>query len=67
MINIDRVIGRLMQLMQNTHTASALRRGSEYGKTELVFRHGLRTRESEEHTAQGYLLEGSGIETRVTF
>ena len=37
MVDVDGVIGRLMDLMQDSYVATALCGGGEYGKAELVF------------------------------
>ena len=47
MINVYRMVGRLMQLMQNSNFASGLSSGSKHGITEIVFRDNLRAAESE--------------------
>lgn len=41
MIDVDRVVGRLMQLMQDADMAATLRRCREDSQAELVFIDGL--------------------------
>ena len=49
MINIYRMVLRLMQLMQNPHFPSYLRRRTEDRQTKCLFIYGLRARESEQY------------------
>lgn len=57
MVDIDGMVGRLMQLMKDTHAASALRGGSEHGGTEVVLAYHLRTTEREQDAARLDLLK----------
>ena len=41
MINVDRMVGRLVQLVQNADVPAALCRCSEDGQAELIFIDGL--------------------------
>lgn len=65
MVDIDGVVGRLMNLVEDADVATTLCGSSEDGQAELVFIHGLRATEGEENAAGLYLLEGDGIEARV--
>ena len=67
MIDIDGVIGRLMQLMQDAHLTLGKGCCREYRITEMVFRDHLRTRECEENAALLNLLESLLIQACVAF
>ncbi len=66
MIDIHRMIGRLSELMKNTHPASALGGSAENGKAELLFTHRLRTRECEEDASGCDFIECFGIEATIS-
>ena len=57
MIDVDGVIGRLMQLMQDAHLTLGKGCCRKYRITEMVFRDHLRAREREEDATLLYLLE----------
>ena len=65
-VDIDRMVLRLMQLMQDTHFASHLRCCTEDRQPESLFIHGLRTREGKQDTTRTDLLNRFGIDTLVT-
>ncbi len=65
MIDVDGVIGRLMQLMQDTHLTLCKGSCREYRIAEMVFRNHLRTREREEDAPLFNLLESLLIQARV--
>ena len=67
MVDIDRVVGGLVQLVQDAHVASALCGCSEDSQSELVLVDCLRTTESEDDTAFLYLGEGDGVQSRIAF
>lgn len=64
-VDVDRMVGRLRELMEDAYAATALCRGAEYCQTELLLRYSLRAGEGEQNTAVGYLLEGLGIKTAI--
>ena len=55
MIDVDGMICRLMQLMQDTHTAATYGSSSEDSKPELLLIHCLRAAEGEQYSARLYL------------
>ena len=57
MIDIDGMICRLMQLMQDTHTTAAYGSSSEDSKPELLLIHCLRAAEGEQNTARRHFLK----------
>jgi hypothetical protein len=65
MIDIDGMIGRLMQLMQDAHLTLGKSCCREYSITEMVLRDHLRTREREENAALLNLLESFLIQTGI--
>ena len=50
MIDADRVVGRLRQLVQDAYAAAGHGSGCEHGGAEVFFADGLRARESEKNT-----------------
>lgn len=66
-VDIHGVVGGLMELVEDTHVAAALRGGGEDGEAELLLIHGLRATEGEDDAAGLYLLERNGVEPRVAF
>ena len=66
MVDVDRMVARLGELVKNAHAASALCSGGKHGVTEVLLVHHLRAGEGEEDAARTYLFEGLGIELGVT-
>ena len=66
MVDIDRMIARLGELVHDAYATSALGSGSEHGIAEILLAYHLRAGESEEDAARTYLLECLGIELGVT-
>ena len=66
-VDIHGVVGGLMELVEDTYVAAALRGGGEDGEAELFLIYGLRATECEDDAAGLYLLERNGVETRVAF
>ena len=67
MVDIHGVVGGLVELVEDTHVAAALRGGGEDGQAELLLADGLRAAEREDDAAGLYLLESNGVEPRVAF
>lgn len=67
MVDIHGVVGGLMELVEDTHVAAALRGGGEDGEAELLLADSLRATECEDDAAGLYLLERNGIEPCVAF
>lgn len=65
MIYVDRVVGGLVELVQNPHCPSCLCGGCEHSVAEIVFRDNLRTRESEQYSAFLYMLESLDVQPCV--
>ena len=65
MIDVDGVIGRLMQLMQDTHLTLCKGCCRKYRIAEMVLRDHLRTREREENATLLNLLESLLIQAGV--
>lgn len=66
MIDVDGMVGGLMQLMEDAHTASCLGSGREDGITEMLLRDHLATAEREEDAAALDALEPLEIQARIT-
>ena len=66
MVDVDRMVTRLGELVKNAHAASALCSCGKHGVTEVLLVHHLRTGEGKEDAARTYLFEGLGIELGVT-
>ena len=66
MIDVDGMVGRLMQLMEDAHTASCLGSSREDGITEMLLRDHLATAEREEDAAALDALEPLEIQARIT-
>ena len=66
MVDVDRMVARLGELVKDAHAASALCSGGKHGVTEVLLVHHLRAGEGEEDAARTYLFEGLGIEFGVT-
>lgn len=67
MVDVDGVVGGLVELMENADVATALGSSCEHRETELVLVDCLRTREGEDNSAWLDFLKGDGVETRVAF
>lgn len=65
MIDIDGMIGRLMNLMQDAHLAVGLDCSSKYRITEVLLRHNLRAAEREEDASRLDALQTLHIKARV--
>ena len=65
MIDVDGMIGWLMQLVQDAHLATGNGSCGKYGHSELVLVDGLRTTESEEDATRLYLLKGLLIDSSI--
>ena len=66
MIDVDGMVGRLMQLMEDAHTASCLGSSREDGITEMLLRDHLATAEREEDAAALNALEPLEIQASIT-
>ena len=66
MIYINRVIGRLMKLMEYPYLTSSLCCSRENSLSEIVFRHHLRATEREKDTSRFDFLEAFDVQSRVT-
>ena len=66
-IDVDRVVGGLCELMQDAHLATRLGCRTEHCQAELLFRHGLRAREGEQYATFLYLLKCLGIDFAITY
>ena len=67
MVDIDRVIRRLMELVQDAHLATSLSCSSEDSVAEVVFCHHLTATEREKNTPRHNLFQSLGIEPCVSF
>ena len=65
MIDADRVVGRLRQLVQDAYAAAGHGSGCEHGGAEVFFADGLRARESEKNTSGLDFFESLDIEFAV--
>ena len=65
MVDIDGMVGRLMQLVQDAHLATALRSGCEDSIPEVILRHHLRTAEGEQHASPTDAFKGFDIESCI--
>ena len=65
MVDINWVVGWLVQLMQDADFSLCHRSSSKDSHSELVFIDGLRATEGEEDAARLYHLESLGVELRV--
>ena len=66
MVDVDGMVGWLVQLMEDAHIATCLGCCCEDRRTELVFVHCLRTTESEQNAAWLYFLKGFSIQSCIT-
>lgn len=67
MVDIDGMVSRLMQLMQDANMATALGCRSEYSQTELILVDCLRTTESENNASRLDFLKSYGVESCISF
>ena len=65
MVDVDGMVGRLCELMQDAHLAAALCCCAEHSESELLLAHGLRAGEGEEHSPTLNLAESLGVETPI--
>lgn len=65
MIDVDGVVGRLVQLMQDAHLALGQGSSREDGVAEMVLGNHLRTGERKEDATTLYLLKGLLVESRI--
>ena len=65
MVDVDGMVGRLCELMQDAHLAAALCCCAEHSEPELLLAHGLRAGEGEEHSPTLNLAESLGVETPI--
>ena len=66
MVNVDRMVGGLCQLVQDADTAPGLGGSTEYGQTEVFFAYHLRAGEGEQDTSWLDLFESDGVQFAVT-
>ena len=66
MIDVDGMVGRLMQLMEDAHTTSGLGSCREDSITEMLLRDHLATTEREEDAATLDALEPFEIQACIT-
>ena len=62
MINVNGMVGRLMELIEDTDTTPNLGSRAEHSATEIILGHHLRAGESEENAARRHSFEGCSIE-----
>ena len=67
MENVDGMVGRLVQLVHNTHLATGLCGSCEHGIAELVFGNYLTATECEEQATRFDAFEALCVESRITF
>ena len=67
MIDVDGMVGGLVQLVQYAHFTACLCSSSKYGIPEMVFRHHLTTTESKQDTPWLNLLKGYPYDGYVEF
>ena len=60
------MIGRLMQLVQNTNITSALRSGCKNSQTELILTDSLGTTEREKNSAAPNLAHSLQVQASIT-
>ena len=65
MVNVDRMVGGLCQLVQDADTAPGLGGSTEYGQTEVFFAYHLRAGEGEQDTSWLDLFESDGVQFAV--
>ena len=67
MVDVDGMVGGLVELMEDAHLTAGLSRCSEDGIAEMVFRNHLRTAEREEDAAGLDLLERLVVQAGIAF
>ena len=66
MVDIDRMISRLCQLMQDAYTTAGLGGSTEYSQAEILFADNLRTGEGKQDTSRFDLFESDCIQFAVS-
>ena len=66
MVDVDGMVGRLVQLMEDAHLTMGLGGGGEDGVAEMLLRDHLRAGEGEEDAARGNLLKGLRVQAGIT-
>ncbi len=66
-VDVDGVIGRLVELVEDADMTTALGRCREDGEAELLLVDSLGAGEGEDDATGADLLEGDGIEARIAF
>lgn len=64
MVDVDRVVGRLGQLVQDAYAAPCHCSSGEYCRAEILLAYGLRAGEGKEDTTGLNLLEGLDVSLR---
>ena len=64
-VDVDGMVGRLGELVEDAYAATALGGCREYGQTELFAAHGLRAGEGEQDSPLGNLLECLCVEALI--
>ena len=67
MVDVDGMVGRLRELMQDAHLAPRHGRRAEYRKAELLLRHRLRAGKREENASRTNLLKCLHIEFAIAY
>ena len=67
MVDVDGMVGRLRELMQNAHLAPRHGCRAEHCQTELLFRHRLRAGKREENASRTNLLKCLHIEFAIAY
>ena len=65
-INVDRMVSRLCQLVQDAYATSGLGGGAEHGQAEVLLAYHLRAGEGEQDTSRLDLFESDGVQFAVT-
>ena len=66
-VDVNGMVGRLVQLVQDAHRAASLSSSREYSIAEVVFCYHLRAGEGEQDSAWSNLLECFCIEAGIAF
>ena len=66
MIYIDRMIGRLSQLVKNANISFGLSSSAEYSKTEIFLAYHLGTGECKQNATRLDLFKGDGVQFSLT-
>ena len=67
MIDVDGVVGRLMQLVEDANLTTCQGGSSKDGIAEMILRDDLRTTEGEENPTRLYLLERLVVQAGIAF